>query len=81
MGQQPSLPSQFSCHGLRTWVVWPKLKLCPMSQGAFGPFLGPVWALGAHTASGVHHIRQVAERKILSTWSHVTPLAELNKMV
>ena len=32
-------------------------------------------------ARAAHHIRQMAERKISSTWSQVTPLAELNEMV
>ena len=72
---------QFGRHAPRTWVVWPKLKPCPVSQGALGPFSGSVRAPGARAASGAHHIRQVAERKISSTWSQVTPLAELNEMV
>ena len=57
------------------------MKPCPVSQGALGPFSGSVRAPGARAASGAHHIRQVAERKISSTWSQVTPLAELNEMV
>ena len=73
--------AQFSHHALRTWVVWPKLKLCPVSQGSLGPFSGSVRAPGACITSGVHHIRQVAKHKILSTWSQFTPLAKLNKMV
>ena len=72
---------QFSCHVLYTWVVWPKLKLCPMSQSTFGSFSGPVRALGVCATSSMHHIRQVAKCKILSTWSQVTSMAKLNKMI
>ena len=72
---------QFGRHAPRTWVVWPKLKPCPVSQATLGPFSGSVRAPGARAASGAHHIRQVAKRKISSTWSQVTLLAKLNEMI
>jgi len=50
--------------------------------GHFWAFSGSVRAPGVRAASGAHHIRQVAERKISST-CHLTgyTLAELNEMV
>jgi len=45
-----------------TWVVWPKLKPCPLSQGGLGPFSGSVRAPGARAGSGAHHTYKAGGR-------------------